>query len=657
MNKKQYKVGDKIGGELSVVKVFGGEGESGMGIIYLVEDRETPFPYVLKTFQHRPGTEAAKRFISEAHAWIQVGVHENIVQAFWVRIIDSQLFIAAEYIEDDDDGRNTLTAYIRDGKLRDEVILNWAAHFCYGMDYAVKKGVLCHRDIKPDNLMVTPNRTLKVTDFGLAKAVSIEKSIENAKNGWPFEKKKTKHSTTISRTQTGSTLGTPPYMAPEQFLDAKNIDYKADIYSFGIVLYEMVSGGKYPYRHTETLYNNPILEFARLHMKAKPIMLNSPLMPVIKRCLEKRREDRYESYEDLLKSIKKIAQYQNTIITPPPAVGHSEDEELYTKAQSYVALKKPDKALRAIETYVLKFPKRYCGWTEKSRIHLEMDEPDQAILAAKNSLSLYPYNSHAWNNLGLALSRQGLDFNKAKQAYEKAIEFDQQNTGAMVNLSILLQHLSEYDRIPDLLVRAIKLRPEKETLCFNAGNIAAFLIKENRISDVKAILNALIEASPKNLNAWHNLALINWQEGRLTEAIHCFENVVRINPLDDFAWLSLAKIYFRNKNAKLTVHCCNKLLKMEKSVTAAVSIAAQVLNFTGNYLGAVELIDDYLERQPENDTWWFILSEIHEFRDNYKDALNAAMQCKIILNKYRNNADPENLQHIEEKIKRLVKKP
>lgn len=85
MNNKQYKVGDKIGGELSVIDVFGGEGKSGMGVVYLVKDRETPFPYVLKTFQQRTGTEGSNQFIAEAHAWIQAGVHENIVKAFWVR--------------------------------------------------------------------------------------------------------------------------------------------------------------------------------------------------------------------------------------------------------------------------------------------------------------------------------------------------------------------------------------------------------------------------------------------------------------------------------------------------------------------------------------------------------------------------------------------
>ena len=108
---------------------------------------------------------------SVAHAWIKAGAHVNIVQAHWVREIANQLFVAAEYISPDEDGRNNLTHFINQGRLRTEIVLLWAAQFCYGMDYAKSKGVLAHRDIKPDNLMIDKTGTLKITDFGLAKSI------------------------------------------------------------------------------------------------------------------------------------------------------------------------------------------------------------------------------------------------------------------------------------------------------------------------------------------------------------------------------------------------------------------------------------------------------------------------------------------------------
>ena len=654
MSIEQYKVGDKIGGELSVLKVFGGKDKSGMGVVYLVQDRETTFPYVLKTFQYRPGTEAATRFISEARAWIEAGVHANIVRAFWVREIDSQLFIAAEYIEMDEEGRNTVTSYIKDVKLKNEIILNWAAQFCYGMSYVTEKGILCHRDIKPDNLMITLNGILKVTDLGLAKSVARDESMisEKSKLGSSGECE-TNDFKTRSITQTGAVLGTPLYMAPEQFINSKKIDKRADIYSFGIVLYQMLTAGKYPYALSKKISKNPILEFAEIHMRRKLIAIESPLMPIISKCLKKRRGDRYASYDDFLISIKKIAKNQSIKIAPPPIVGDMEDEELYTKAQAYIALKEPQKALSAIDAYVSKFPDHFWGWTEKSRIHLYMNEPEVAVKAARKSLSLNPYNTHALNNLGLAYSRQGLELNRAKQALKAAIDFDPQNTGAMANLSILLLDMAEYDQIPNLLAQALQLRPEKETLCFNAGNIAVSLIEKNKLEEAKIILNALTKASPNHLNAWHNLALIHWQKGQLKEAIKCFKNVVRINPEDDFAWLSLAKIYFRSKNAKLTVDCCNRLISMGKSVSAAVAMVAQVINFTGNYWGSVEFIERHLKQQPYNDAWWFILSEIHEYRENYQAALFAAKKCKEILLNDSNISISDNFQLVEERIRRL----
>src|SRR4051812_31192738 len=97
----QFRVGDSIGGEFRVLKVFGGAGQSGMGVVYLVGGREAPRPFVLKTFQQTGELIDASRFQSEANAWVSAGVHPNIVQAYWVREIAGQVYVAAEYIEPD----------------------------------------------------------------------------------------------------------------------------------------------------------------------------------------------------------------------------------------------------------------------------------------------------------------------------------------------------------------------------------------------------------------------------------------------------------------------------------------------------------------------------------------------------------------------------
>jgi serine/threonine protein kinase len=176
-------------------------------IVYLVHSREIPKPIVLKTFQAAEKEYAKSRFLSEAHAWIEVGAHANIVQAHWAREIDGQIFVAAEYIEPDPEGRNNLTHFLSAGTLRIETTLVWATQFCLGMDYATSKGLLVHRDIKPDNLMIDGEGRLKITDFGLAKAANWEIQphplVGSAFGGEAVSKRG-------SQTAIGSTMGTPP---------------------------------------------------------------------------------------------------------------------------------------------------------------------------------------------------------------------------------------------------------------------------------------------------------------------------------------------------------------------------------------------------------------------------------------------------------------
>ena len=96
----KYKIGDIIIGEFEVLDIFGGEGKSGMGVVYLVKSRDYSLPIVIKTFQ-KNNVDSIKRFYSEAEIWISIGIHQNIVKALFVREINNQLFVGAEYIKPD----------------------------------------------------------------------------------------------------------------------------------------------------------------------------------------------------------------------------------------------------------------------------------------------------------------------------------------------------------------------------------------------------------------------------------------------------------------------------------------------------------------------------------------------------------------------------
>ena len=156
-----FKIGERIGGRYEVHRTLGG----GMGEVYVVYDHQARNVLALKTFQNRGDEKSIRQqglvqaFRKEASAWIDLERHPYIVRAFWVQEFNGRLFIAMDYVAPDERQRNTLRHYLVGKSLPLEQTLRWGIEFCYGMEHALSKGVLCHRDIKPDNVLISRTGT------------------------------------------------------------------------------------------------------------------------------------------------------------------------------------------------------------------------------------------------------------------------------------------------------------------------------------------------------------------------------------------------------------------------------------------------------------------------------------------------------------------
>jgi serine/threonine protein kinase len=198
-----------------------------MGIVYLVVDRDAPRPFVLKACQ-AGDPMLASRFVREAEIWVGLGSHPNITQALWVRDLDDQLFVAAEYVDGSETGRGSL-ADILGLDVSPRQILRWIVQFCSGLGHALARGLIAHRDVKPANLLLNRKGDLKIADFGLGKlAPNAAQAFAEPSVG------------------TTGIIGTVQYKAPEQVRQVST-DHRCDIYAFGIVLYQLCSHGAYPY--------------------------------------------------------------------------------------------------------------------------------------------------------------------------------------------------------------------------------------------------------------------------------------------------------------------------------------------------------------------------------------------------------------------------
>jgi hypothetical protein len=303
-----YKAGDVIGGEWLVRRVM----EGGLGIVYVVElRRNSEVLCVLKAPKRQSNPAVRENFRTEAETWVRLGDHPNIVRAQGVDELAGQLYVVAELVEGDQLGRVSLRDYLNFGPLSPRAIAAWTADFCYGLDYARSKGLVAHRDIKPENLLVGRDGILRITDFGIARAMALDaKNVEaeQAKLGeW--------------QTRGGKVAGTPPYMAPEQWMGGKQ-DLRTDIYAFGVTMYEM-HYGRQPFGGAN------IADIAEQHLSLEPQIPKGMFAEVIARCLVKSPNARFGEPMALLQAISDLCGDNGIPLPPKPrAVGEKAKELL-----------------------------------------------------------------------------------------------------------------------------------------------------------------------------------------------------------------------------------------------------------------------------------------------------------------------------------------
>ena len=252
-------------------------GRGGMGVVYKAEDLKLKRNVALKFLPAElvKDPEAKERFVLEARAAAALS-HPNICTIHEIEEAEGKSFIAMEYV----DGQSLREKLKKDSLELDEA-LEVAIQITDGLNAAHKKDII-HRDIKSANIMVTENGQVKIMDFGLAKV---------------------KGGTLLTRE--GTTLGTVAYMSPEQ-ARGEDVDHRTDIWSLGVVLYEMF-GGRLPFqgeREASILYS--VVNEEPKSLKSIKPDIPSAVLQIIDRAIKKKPESRYVSAEDMLKDLRKF---------------------------------------------------------------------------------------------------------------------------------------------------------------------------------------------------------------------------------------------------------------------------------------------------------------------------------------------------------------
>jgi len=258
-------------------------GAGGMGEVYKAQDTRLNRIVALKILPESFARDAARlrRFEQEARTLAALN-HPNIVAVFDVGSHDGKPYLVTEFL-----AGKTLRERLMEGVLSPRKAIAYAAEIAEALSAAHGKGII-HRDLKPENIFLTAAGRVKVLDFGLARNVTppTPPSAESATIG------------TVAQTEPGVVMGTVGYMSPEQ-VRGETVDHRSDIFSFGAVFYEMISGKRAFHRASTVETMNAIL-------KEEPpeIVADHPDIPpatdrVLRHCLEKEPEQRFESARDL----------------------------------------------------------------------------------------------------------------------------------------------------------------------------------------------------------------------------------------------------------------------------------------------------------------------------------------------------------------------
>lgn len=300
-------------GEYEIVRLVG---SGGMGEVYRARDKRLGREVAIKVLPAllSRDTERLRRFEQEAQA-AAVLDHPNILAVFQMGTHDGTPYLVSELLEG-----ATLREELRHKQLALRKVVDYGVQIARGLSAAHERGII-HRDLKPENLYITRDGRVKILDFGLAK-LTVSRPVGN-NSGIP-----------TAGTEPGVVMGTVGYMAPEQ-VNGSKVDHRADIFAFGAILYEMLTGIRAFQKPTSAETMTAILNEDPADLSQFAKRIPPELQRIVRRCLEKNPEQRFQSASDLGFALEALSDSGSTSVA---AVSATHSRRIYAWSATIVAL-------------------------------------------------------------------------------------------------------------------------------------------------------------------------------------------------------------------------------------------------------------------------------------------------------------------------------
>ena len=572
-----YSVGDCVKDIFRVETIL----EGGMGVVYIcrmldaselgpqvqMKPREPedsaagktdpPSYAAFKTFHRELMWHASvdDGFRRECLTWTTLLPHPNIVRAKTVDLIGAYLHLWLEYI----DGGN-LRDRMSGGPLPIEEALSICLQFCVGMEFLYQSGPIIHLDIKPENILLTKSGVLKITDFGLAKALTHPDGAEALPDDDDDE-------------SSGAPViaGTVPYMSPEQFTPDE-ADVRSDIYGFGVVFYEMMTGRR-PFQAVEPE------DFKRLHQQTPPLPPNQVRpMPdfingAILKCLEKQPEKRWQTFTELRSALETycLEKGLGRLIVSPPSMASLE------------------RSLTAND------------WNLRGYALSKLEKFEESAECYRKSLEMDPESVGANINMGTGLTRIGRKA-EALPYFEREVEL---HPDVAIVYEPLASYYMETGRGEDALAamrKAAQLDPKGIARWRNLGFICLSLKREDESKEVWQHIKELLLTVPQYRNPMsvNNEVIISMNAGATDVALDMHEFGVEHYPDSALIWYNFGVTLHRLGHAEDAILCYGRALELDSSLSFATLNRALLLIQLGDWESAKRDLESTVASDPES---------------------------------------------------------
>jgi tetratricopeptide (TPR) repeat protein len=534
----------------------------GFGCVYIVDD-PSGSRLAVKTFNTRYlwSDEDRARFEREAATWVRLDPHPNVVTARRVEKIEGLPCLVMGYIDGGD-----LEHLLGTTGLTTAGALDCAFQICDGMRHAADQLGLVHRDLKPANCMVSRDGQVKVTDFGLALAMRESQEQSPALIGAPEP----------VRVLYTTVAGTPVYMAPEQYLLGARLGPSTDVYAFGVILHEMLTGEIPPPggRAKQFIAASPAAAALPAHVRE-----------LVLRCVEPNPADRPADFAEVRALLESV--YRRVVGKPAPQAPEAETVDTAAWLERSIAfyeLRLLDDALTAADRGLALNPagegeRAAKFWHVRGMALYGFGRVPEALESYDQALELDSSQPSLWVCKGAALARLG---RKAEglECDERAIAITPDFATAWKYKAVALDGLGRREEAHAAFSRAYELNPRDAQVL---SGWAANLRERGFLNESNDMVDRALAIEPRQVNAWIVKGNTMSHLNQLDDALECYERVLEIDPEDALALVNRASI----------------LSKLHRRVEADANLREQ-----GRLEEALERTDRAMEITPDDELVW-----------------------------------------------------